>query len=57
VPANRPRESPMTGLSDHDPPPDRGGGRPPLVIAVVIAVVVTAVVVLHVIGVLGPGAH
>jgi hypothetical protein len=44
-------------LSASDPPPDAAGRRPGTLIIVAIALLVTAMVVLHLAGVLGPGAH
>jgi hypothetical protein len=47
----------MPGLSEHDPPPDRGRGGPPVVGVVAVVVAVIVLVLLHLTGVVGPGAH
>ncbi len=53
-----PIERTKPGLLSHsDPEPDASTGRPPLWLVVVIVLLVTGFVVLHLTGVLGPGAH
>jgi hypothetical protein len=52
-----PARDPIPGLSEHDPPPDPGRGGPPVVVVVAVVVAVIVLVLLHLTGVVGPGAH
>jgi hypothetical protein len=61
-PEHHPPQSPFEPgtsglLSDTDPEPEASAGRSPLWLVVVIVLLVTGFVVLHLTGVLGPGAH
>jgi hypothetical protein len=57
-PAEKPFEPGRPGLlSESDPEPETSAGRPPLWLVVVVVLLVTGFVLLHVTGVLGPGAH
>lgn len=51
-----PREKP-SGLSAHDPAPDTATSRSPVLLIIVVVLVVTGFVVLHLTGIVGPGAH
>jgi hypothetical protein len=57
-PSSTPTERKPGLLSQSDPQPDASGRkRPPVALVIVVVLLVTGFVVLHLTGVVGPGAH